>query len=334
MLQFNCLNVFLSMNIKFIDLFAWVWWFHLALENLWAKCVSAVEIDHPARKTYTNFYQNKDKELFEKNLFFWDIREVKAEELPECNIMCGWFPCQAFSIAWYRKGFEDDRWNLFFEIARLAKIKKPDVLFLENVKNLTAHDWWNTFKVIVWTLEDMWYHVKHRVLNSCEYWWVPQNRERIYIVAFKNKKHYDKFDFPEPLKRVKPLDEILEKWKVDNKYYYNWKPLYDKLKDEVTEKWVFYQWRRIYVRKNKSWVCPTLTANMWTWWHNVPIILDDYWIRKLTPKETFRLQWFDSVLDNLPMNLPDSQLYKQAGNAVTVWTVQRIAKNIIKSMED
>lgn len=320
------------MEITFIDLFAWIGWFHLALENLWGKCVAAVEIDHPARKTYTSFFWKRNKSLFENNLFFWDIREVQPEQLPDCNILCWGFPCQAFSIAWYRKWFEDDRWNLFFEIARLAEHKKPDVLFLENVKNLTAHDWWNTFKVILGKLKDMGYHVKHQVLNSCEYWWVPQNRERIYIVAFKNMEHYDKFKFPEPLKRVIPLNTILEKWKVDDKYYYNWKPLYEKLKDEVTEKWVFYQWRRIYVRKNKSWVCPTLTANMWTWWHNVPIILDDYWIRKLTPKETFRLQWFNDVLDDLPINLPDSQLYKQAGNAVTVWTVQRIWENILKSM--
>lgn len=309
--------------LKFIDLFAWVGWFHLALQREWAKCVVAVEIDNNAKKTYSTF--------FWKHLMFNDIRDVKPEELPDCDVLCWWFPCQAFSIAWYRKWFEDDRWNLFFEIIRLAKIKKPSVLFLENVKNLTSHDNWNTFKIIIWTLKDLWYHVKYKVLNSCEYWWVPQNRERIYIVAFKDKKSYENFNFPIPLKTVKTLSEILEKWKVDNKYYYNWKPLYEKLKNEVTEKWVFYQWRRVYVRKNKSWLCPTLTANMWTWWHNVPIILDNYWIRKLTPIETFRLQWFDNI--KLPKDISDWQLYKQAWNAVTVWTVQRIFQEIKKALK-
>ncbi len=310
-------------KLKFVDLFAWVWWFYSALQREWAECVAAVEIDSNAQKTYTSFYW--------KHLMFNDIKDVKPEELPDCDILCWGFPCQAFSIAWYRKGFDDDRWNLFFEIARLAEAKKPSVLFLENVKNLTSHDNWNTFKVIVGKLEDLWYHVKYQVLNSCEYWWVPQNRERIYIVAFKDKECYERFNFPAPLKEVKPLSEILEKWKVDDKYYYNWKPLYEKLKDEVTEKWTFYQWRRIYVRKNKSWVCPTLTANMWTWGHNVPIILDDYWIRKLTPIETFRLQWFDNV--TLPKDVSDWQLYKQAWNAVTVWTVQRIFQQIKKALK-
>lgn len=317
--------------IKFIDLFAWVWGFHLAFENLWCKCVAAVEIDENARKTYKSFHEWDTPEIFDWN-FFSDIRTTKAEDLPDCDILCWWFPCQAFSIAWYRKWFEDERWNLFFEIARLAEVKRPKVIFMENVKNLVSHDNWNTFKVILEKLNDMWYFVKYKVLNSCEYWWVPQNRERIYIIAFRDKKNFDKFEFPEPLQDNIPLNQILEKWKVDDKYYYNWKPLYEKLENSVTKKWVFYQWRRIYVRENKSWVCPTLTANMWTWGHNVPIILDDYWIRKLTPAETFRLQGFWQVIDKLPKDISDWQLYKQAWNAVTVWSIQRIGANILKSL--
>lgn len=315
-------------KFTFIDLFAWIGWFHSALHNLWWQCLAVSEIDKFARITYEVNYRNTSPSVFDNNLFLWDIRNIKEWDLPHCNIMCWWFPCQAFSIAGYRKWFDDDRWNLFFDIARLVENNKPDVLFLENVKNLKSHDDWNTIKVILDILKELWYFVHMKVLNSCEYWWVPQNRERVYIVCFRNKDHYENFQFPDPIDINININDILENWKVDDKYYYNSKSLYHKIKDDVTKKWVFYQWRRQYVRENKRWVCPTLTANMWTWWHNVPIILDDYWIRKLTPMETIRMQWFSKDFI-IPEWLWDSQIYKQAWNAVTTTTVQRIWEKIL-----
>ena len=168
-------------------------------------------------------------------------------------------------------------------------------------------------------------------MNSCEYWWLPQNRERIYIVWFRDKKCFDRFSFPEPIKLKKWVQDMLDK-KVDSKYYYENSNLYHKIKDQIVDKNKAYQWRRIYVRENKSWVFPTLTANMWMGWHNVPIVLDDKWIRKLTPRECFRIQWFPETY-KLP-HMSDSHLYKQAWNAVTVPTVQRIWENILKALFD
>jgi len=172
--------------------------------------------------------------------------------------------------------------------------------------------------------------VKTKVLNTMEYGNVPQNRERIYIVGFKNKNYSDKFEFPEPQKLKLKVTDLLEK-NVDKKYYYNGKPLFEKLKDFVTEEGKIYQWRRQYVRENKKGVCPTLTANMGTGGHNVPIIKNKKGIRKLTPLECFRLQGFPKTFI-LPKNLADSSLYKQAGNSVSVPVITAVAKQIMKAM--
>lgn len=316
-------------SFKFIDLFAWIWGFHIALSNLWWKCVSSAEIDKNARKTYKNNFYKHNKELFDNNLFFDDVTKLSWEEIKDHNILCAGFPCQAFSIAWHRKWFEDDRWNLFFDVARIIKKKSPEVVFLENVKNLKSHDEWNTFKVILETLKDLWYYVHSEVLNSYEYWNVPQNRERIYIVGFKDKKAYDKFQFPKKIKLEKDIKSILEK-NVDEKFYYNWKPLYDRIKDDVITENVAYQWRRQYVRENKKWVFPTLTANMWTWWHNVPIIYTKKWIRKITPKECLRVQGYPESY-TFP-DISNWQKYKQAWNSVSVPVLERIWKEIKKAL--
>ncbi len=249
--------------------------------------------------------------------------------MPDCDFVLGGFPCQAFSIAGYRKGFEDDkgRGNLFFDIVRIIKDKQPTGFLLENVKNLKAHDGGNTFKVIQETLVNMGYHIKTKILNSMDYGNVPQNRERIYIVGFKDPRKTDAFEFPGPIKLTKTIKDVLES-NVDEKYYYNGKPLYDRLKDEVNQENQVYQWRRQYVRKNKKGVCPTLTANMGTGGHNVPIIFDGKGIRKLTPRECFRIQGFPDSY-KLPA-ISDSALYKQAGNSVSVPVIERIASQMLK----
>lgn len=246
------------------------------------------------------------------------------------NLIAAGFPCQAFSIAGHRKGFEDTRGTLFFEVMRLVTKIKPDVVFLENVKNLLTHDKGNTFKVISETLEEAGYHIKYKVLNTCEYSTVPQTRERIYIVCFKNKKHFNKFDFPEKVDSLKSMSDILEQ-KVEEKYYYNNSIYYPTLKKEMHNKDTFYQWRRVYLRENKKGLCPTLTANMGTGGHNVPLIKDHKDIRKLTPRECFRLQGFPEEF-KLPPKLANGSLYKQAGNSVTVPVIEAIAKNIFKAI--
>lgn len=257
-------------KFTFGDLFAWVWWFHQALSNLWGKCVSAVEIDKNCRITYECNYYKDNPEMFDNGYFYEDIRKVDENTFPDCNILCWGFPCQAFSIAWHQKWFNDPRWNLFFDVVRLIQAKNPKVIFLENVKNLVSHDNGNTFRIILDYLENLWYFMKYKVLNSYEYGDVPQNRERIYMVGFKDKNAYELFEFPKPIKLTKKMRDILEN-NVDLSYYYNGKPLYEKLVNDMTNWDTAYQWRRQYVRENKKNLIPTLTANMGTGGHNVPL---------------------------------------------------------------
>jgi len=311
---------------KLAGLFGGVGGIELGFEQAGFNVVWANEFDQKAAITY--------KENHQHELLVDDIHNVKPEQIPDIDILTGGFPCQAFSVAGYRKGFEDERGNLFFEILRLAVAKQPRVIFMENVKNLVGHDNGNTFKVIREALSDNGYYVKDKVMNGSEYGNVPQNRERIYIVAFKNQQDYEKFTFPEPISLTKTLNDVIDfETKVDDKFYY--KPekciFYDKLEEAITSKNTIYQWRRKYVRENKSGVCPTLTANMGTGGHNVPLIFTDNGIRKLTPKECFNIQGFPENF-KLP-ELANSHLYKQAGNSVVVPVINRIAENIKFALE-
>jgi DNA (cytosine-5)-methyltransferase 1 len=315
-------------KFTFIDLFAWIWWFHIAFHNLWWKLVSAIERDKPARETYQANFLHWNEDVFLWWKYFEDITKTDPNLIPDHDILCAWFPCQAFSIAGYRKWFSDSRGNVFFDLCRIIEYKKPEVIFLENVKNLKSHDWGKTFNVIQESLESLWYYIKAQVINSCEYWWIPQNRERIYIVGFRDKKAYERFSFPEKIPLNLWIRDMLDEVKEDS-YYYTKSSLYPKLKEEIKDKNTAYQRRRQYVRANKSWVFPTLTANMWTWWHNVPLVVDIKWIRKLTPRECFRIQGFPE--DFILPNIAKSQLYKQAWNAVTVTAIQRVGESILKA---
>ncbi|MDP9211386.1 MAG: DNA cytosine methyltransferase [Thermoproteota archaeon] len=298
----------------------------MGFENAGFNTVFANDFDAPCKQTYdSNFKDSK--------LIVEDIRKLGIDDLPQFDFLLGGFPCQAFSIAGHRQGFKDEknRGNLFFDIARIIEARKPEGFMLENVKNLKSHDGGNTFKVIEETLKDLGYYVKAKVLNTMEFGNMPQNRERIYIVGFKNKDYSEKFNFPEPFKLTIKITDLLEK-KVPEKYYYNGKPLFEKLKKDVKEEGKVYQWRRQYVRENKSGVCPTLTANMGMGGHNVPIIKDKKGIRKLTPLECFRIQGFPK--DYILPNIADSSLYKQAGNSVSVPVVEAVAKQMMLAMSN
>lgn len=268
-----------------------------------------------------------------------DITNITSDEIPDFDICLAGFPCQAFSIAGYRKGFEDKkgRGNLFFELARIIRDKNPQAIFLENVKNLETHDKGNTLKVILETLTEHGYHTKYKVLNAIHYGNIPQNRERIYIVGFLNEHAYNNFVFPEPIPLTTPLDCIIDfHTKVDEKYYYTpgkYKgTIYEKLDEAMDDPRAVYQWRRHYARKNKSGVIPTLTANQGTGGHNVSIVRTDHGIRKMTPRECFNAQGFppDFIL---PDDTADSRLYKQAGNSVCVPVIKRIAENMVIALE-
>ena len=260
-----------------------------------------------------------------------DINDILPQELPDFAVMLAGFPCQAFSIAGYQQGFDDERGRgiLFFELLRIIRAKYPRVVFLENVKNLVSHDNGNTFRVIVEALEAENYHVRYAVMNAREYGNIPQNRERIYIVAFLDEQDYQMFHFPFPVPLTTKLQDIIafDKKVNDNYYYTEGKfkgDIYQKLKEEMKDKYAIYQWRRKYVRKNKSGVVPTLTANMGEGGHNVPLITGRYGIRKLTPHECFNVQGFPQDF-KLPKDMRDTKLYKQAGNSVCVTVIERIA---------
>ncbi len=264
-----------------------------------------------------------------------DIKEINGKDLESVDVLVGGFPCQAFSIAGYRKGFDDDRGNLFFEIVRLVnELKiKPKVIFLENVKNFYTHDNGNTFKVVCNELNALGYDVLSEVMNTSEYTDIPQNRERTFIVCFnkKLKKQSEKFKEifpPKKINKTKHIKNFLESEKIDEKFYYRSdRYMYKELVSTITSEDTVYQWRRQYVRENKKNQCPTLTANMGTGGHNVPLIKDKNGIRKLTMRECFNLQGFPKNF-KLPKNIANSHLYKQAGNSVTVDMIALIASKI------
>ncbi len=314
-----------SKTFKTIDLFAGVGGIRIGFERSGFRTVFSNDFEAKCKYTY-------DLNFPEAKLVVEDIRKIGVADLPEFDFLLGGFPCQAFSIAGYRQGFEDEkgRGNLFFDVARIIETRKPMGFLLENVKNLRTHDGGNTFMVIEETLKNLGYHVKAKVLNTMDYGNIPQNRERIYIVGFRDADVAERFEFPAPVERIVNVTDLLESI-VPEKYYYNGKPLYDKLKDDVVEEGVVYQWRRQYVRKNKSGVCPTLTANMGMGGHNVPIIKDKKGIRKLTPRECFNIQGFP--LDYKLPQIADSALYKQAGNSVSVPVVEAVARQMLAALE-
>ena len=309
--------------------FAGVGGIELGFKKAGFKTVYANEMDDYAVQTYElNFKLKVDHRK---------IQEVLVDDVPNCDVIMGGFPCQAFSIAGYRKGFEDkERGTLFFELLRIIRGKNPRVVFLENVKNLVGHDNGNTFRVIKEALNDAGYEVKYAVLNGMEYGNVPQNRERIYIVGFREHEDYRNFEFPDPIPLKAKLRTVIDFEKVvDDKYYYKPEkcPFYDELAKAMIRDNTVYQWRRVYVRENKSDVCPTLTANMGEGGHNVPLILSTYGIRKLTPHECFNLQGFPKKY-KLPEDMAQTHLYKQAGNSVVVPVIARIAEKILQAMKE
>lgn len=316
--------------MKCASFFAGVGGIDLGFDQAGFETIYANEIDKFAVETL--------KANFNFEIDHRDIRDVKSAEIPDFEVMLAGFPCQAFSVAGYRQGFDDEkgRGNLFFELERIFIDKQPQVLLLENVKNLVGHDKGNTFKVILERLKENGYHIKYSVLNACDYGNVPQNRERIYIVGFKDESAYERFNFPNKIVLNVEIKDLLElEESIDTKYFYTSKtPFFDMLVEEIKDAKTLYQWRRQYVRSNKSNLCPTLTANMGTGGHNVPLLNVQglpSTIRKLTPRECFNFQGFPRNF-TLPESTSNANLYKQAGNSVVVPVIYQIAKEIKKAL--
>ncbi len=313
-------------KFTFIDLFAGIGGFRLAMQALGGKCVFSSEWDSDAKRTYmSNFGE----------MPFGDItlQSTKSYIPKDFDVLCAGFPCQAFSIAGYRKGFEDTRGTLFFDVAQILKNHRPKAFYLENVKNLQGHDGGKTFSVIKNTLEDLGYVVYFKVMNSMEYANVPQNRERIFIIGFDPKRvpNHAEFRFPEKQELTNSIRNCIDYSVTDEKFFYREdKYCYAELLETMKNPNTVYQWRRQYVRENQSNVCPTLTANMGTGGHNVPLVIVPQGFRKLTPKECLNFQGYPA--DYKFPNIAVSKCYKQAGNSVTVPLIQAVAEGMIKQI--
>ena len=314
----------LAPKLKMIDLFAGTGAFSYAFEKTGkVECV------------YANDMCAESKEIYDLNhniqLTLGDLNDIDVTTIPTHDILCGGFPCQPFSIAGAQKGFNDSRSNVFWKILEIIQHHSPRIVLLENVKNLKSHDKGNTFKTIYDELSKLGYHIKYEVLNTCEVSSVPQNRERIYIACFRDLNDHNSFSFQFNSPQRRKISDCLEK-NVSKNYYYSIKfkvwPEIEKSVTKLVTDDVIYQYRRYYVRENTSGVCPTLTANMGSGGHNVPLIKESAGIRKLTPRECFNLQGFPQSYQ-LP-DCSDSKLYKLAGNAVSVPVVEAIANNIIQ----
>lgn len=320
-----------SEDLTVASFFAGVGGIDLGFENQGFRTVYANEFNERARETFALNFPHVQ-------LDGRDIREVPSDEVPSTDVIVGGFPCQAFSTEGYQQGFHDEkgRGTLFFELARIIEKKQPRAIFLENVKNLVRHDKGNTLRVILKTLEDLGYYVTYQVMNAAEYGNIPQGRERIYIVGFKDKSVSERFQFPDKVELTKSVFDVIDfKTQVEEQYYYREdKHYYPLLRDNIVSVGSIYEYRRgNTIRENKSGVVPTLLASMGTGGNNVPLILtENDEIRKMTPRECFNTQGFPRSYQ-FPEKLANSHLYKQAGNSVAVPVVSRIAEKIRLALE-
>lgn len=314
-------------KLTFIDLFSGLGGFRIALESLGAQCVFSSEIDLHARETYyMNFGEYPSG----------DITKISEKEIPEHDILCAGFPCQPFSHAGLRKGFDDARGTLFFDIIRIAKARRPKVLFLENVSGLTSHDNGKTIQVIKEQIANLGYTLYYKTMNAMHYG-IPQNRNRWYGVAIRNDLVQGEFYFP-PKKPLKfTLNDVikdlnLQEYQITPIARSNIKNHLSKFKENKR-----YNEDNILIaneiRKSRchfrcDGISPCLTAKMGTGGNNVPVVVSLN--RKLTERECLSLMGFPNWYKVIPNKM---QTYKQIGNSVVVPLVQEIAENIIKYLE-
>lgn len=316
---------------KFIDLFAGIGGFRYALESHGLECVYTSEWDKYAQMTYeANFGETPDG----------DITKVDEKKIPKHNIICAGFPCQAFSISGKQRGFEDTRGTLFFDVARIAKYHKPEILFLENVKNFAKHNNGQTLEVIKKTLDDLNYNVFYKVLNASQYG-APTSRERVYIICFRKDLDIDDFSFPLPVNKLVKLRDYLVDDKEASSYVIKRDDIKIREKNITADIFGNYpqgpirigtinnggQGERIYSDLGHA---ITFSAYGGGAGSRTGAYLINGKVRKLTPKECSRVMGFP---ENFKVPVNKTQAYKQFGNSVVVPVLKQIMKQIILTIE-
>jgi DNA (cytosine-5)-methyltransferase 1 len=307
--------------IKVASFFAGIGGICYGFEQEGFNIIYANEYDEKACITYR---ANHSHILLEEK----DIKTVETSNIPDFDVFTGGFPCQPYSLAGNKGGLADVRGTLFYDIVRILKDKSPQAFLLENVKNILSTNNGEDFKTICDHLHDCGYTIKYDVLSGNDHANIPQCRERMFIVGFSDDNKTKQFIFPNKIPLTTSIDDIVNREiKAPNKYYYTSKSKYYPMIQQAMTNKSIYQMRRVYMRENKSGVCPTLTANMGGGGHNVPLIVDNFGIRKLMPKECLGFQGFPS---DFKIVTSDVHIYKQAGNAVIVPLIKRIASEIKK----
>ncbi len=322
-------------TITVAEFFAGVGGFSTGLESISPTMFSTVFANDVDRNCALTFNINRSDNL---TMRIDDIHNLLPTDIPPADLYVAGFPCQPFSVAGLQKGFDDPRSGALLKLMELIKINRPSMLLFENVKNLLSHDNGRSLKGIVQMLMDRGYSVAYHVLDTAKITPIPQHRERLFIVGALDRDFIKRFQFPLSLDDNQErftIRELLTREPAPEKYTYKQnRTCFDVLQENVLEPYAVYQLRRVYVRKNQSGQCPTLTANMGTGGNNVPIICDDHGtIRKFTPRECFRLQGFPESF-RFPPKMSDTQLYKQAGNAVSVPVIRAIGQCLLDALKD
>lgn len=306
-------------NMTFIDLFAGLGGFRLALESLGANCVYSNEWDKFAQQVYNDNFGDVPE---------GDITQVDETTIPDHDILCAGFPCQAFSISGKQRGFEDSRGTLFFDVARIVKCKRPKIVFMENVKNFATHDNGHTLEVVQSTMEELGYTFFQKVLNAVDYG-VPQKRERIYMVCFRNDLGINDFAFPAPFKLTRHVEDfLLDEKDVPQKLYVSRPDTYmetttdDKYSNKPIRLGIVNkggQGERIYSTKG---IAITLSAYGGGAFAKTGGYLVNGKYRKLAPRECARIMGYP---DSYKIIANYNQAYKQFGNSVVIDVLQYIA---------
>lgn len=308
-------------GIKVIDLFAGIGGFHLAFKSFGADII------------YANEWDKATADIYYKNFGIiptGDITKIETKDIPEHDILCAGFPCQAFSISGNQRGFDDSRGTLFFEVARIVKEKKPRVVFMENVKNFATHNNGQTLEVVKKTMEELGYSFFSEVLNAADYG-VPQSRKRIYMLAFRNDLGVDEFNFPKSIPLNKTVKNILLPEEFTHKYEIVrndvvMKKFIEKKSTQPIRLGIVNkggQGERIY---SVLGTAITLSAYGGGVGAKTGIYLVNDKLRRLAPRECARLTGFP---DNFVISSNDNMAYKQFGNSVVVDVLQYIIEEMI-----